>query len=385
MLKFLGLFLKNLGRNKIRTSLTAMAVIVLVAIYTFATSVTATVTRLLAAYSNQSRLIVREKWVMPSKFPARYVTKIAAVPGVEDWTTWSFYAGHLDDMGHNAAGIATRIDNLPEMHPGLENLDPTLLDAMRSQRNGALVGHSVMTQMHWQVGQKFTLRSYTHIGYDLDFQVVGAIDSDLWANNFFFRQDYYQEGVGDKDRVNIMWLRAADERTGRQVAAEVERMFANGRDKIRVETESAGVGRLLSRSNTVVQIINFVVTILLIDMVVVLSNSISMTVRERRREMAILKILGFQPSFILRMIVGEAMMVGALGGVLGAGFAYTLTLLNRFDYLPTRIDFLVQFPVAPHYILHGLLVGAAVGFLGSIVPAWHAQKVKVIEAFSNAG
>jgi putative ABC transport system permease protein len=385
MLRVFILFLKNLGRNKVRTALTALAVVVLVAVYTLASTVTDIVNQVVSAHSSQTRLIVREKYIMPSQFPIRYVPKIAAIEGVEDWTVWHFYAGYLDDAGHTAAGIATRMDNLREMHPGMEDLDPALLDAMDREKNGVLMGQSILDQMNWHPGQKFSLTSFTHLGKNLDFKIVGVLPSELWSKNFFFREDYFQEGVGDRESVNLVWLRVADSETGKRVAADAERLFANSRDKLRVETESAGVGRFMGRANTIVHIINFVVSILLIDMVVVLSNSISMTVRERRREMAILKILGFQPRFILGMIAGEAIVVGAAGGLLGAGLAYLVSVLNMAGQLPIRIDFLVQFPIPPRFILHGLLVGAAVGFIGSAVPAWMAQKVRVVEAFSNAG
>lgn len=384
-MKFIALLLKNLGRNKIRTTLTALAVVVLATIYTLAISVTSAVNRMIAAHDSNTRLIVREKWVMPSRFPARYVRQIAALDGVKDWTTWNFYAGYVDDAGHNAAGIATRIDNIRQMHPGFENLNPALLEAMRSQRNGVLMGTSIMSQMRWKVGQKFTLTSFTHVGRNLEFQIVGVLPAEIWANNFFLRDDYYREGVDDKDTVNIVWLRVGNEEQGKRLAAQIEGMFAGSRDKLRVETESAGVSRFMGRTSSVVNIINFVVTVLLIDMVVVLSNSISMTVRERRREMAILKILGFQPRFILMMIVSEATVVGAAGGALGAGLAYAASVLNVFDQLPTRVDFLLQFPVSGHLVFQGMLIGAAVGLAGSIFPAWKAQGVNVIEAFSNAG
>lgn len=383
MFQFLSLLVRSLGRNKTRTSLTGLAVIVLVAIYTLATTVTDTVNQMLRAYSSQTRLIVREKWVMPSVFPVRYISQIADVPGVEDWTVWHFYAGTLDNAGHNGAGIATRIDNLVRMHSGLETLDPKLLTAMQRQKDGALVGRWILQQMNWKVGQRFTMNSFTHLGKNLQFTIVGELPSELWARNFFFREDYYQEATQDKETVNIVWLRVADDTTGKRVSADVERLFAKSPAKLRVETESAGAGRFIGRIGTIVNVINFVVSILLIDMVVVLSNSISMTVRERRRELAIFKILGFRPWFLLVMVVGEAMLVGAAGGLLGAGCTYLLSLLNSLGRLPVRIDFLLQFPIPPKFVLHGLVIGALVAFLGSIVPALHARRVHVVEAFSN--
>ncbi len=385
VLKFLNLFLKNLGRNKVRTTLTALAVIVLVVIYTFAATVTDTINRFFDSHSSQSRLMVREKWLIPSCFPIRYVPKIASVSGVEDWTVWHFYGVFFDDAGHAGAGIATRIDNLREMHPGLENLDPALIDAMKRERTGVLMGQRLMEQMNWRVGQRFSVNSFTHPGKNLQFKIVGVLGADAWSRNFFFRQDYYREGVGDMDDVNIVWLRVSDVETGKRVAADVEHLFQTSRAKLRAETESAGVSRVASRTKTVINIINFVVAILLIDMVIVLANSISMTVRERRVEMAILKILGFQPSFILVMVIGEAVAVGAGGGLLGAGLAYAFTWLNSAGQLPFRIDFLVEFPVPAKFILHGFVVGALVGFAGSVIPALGTRKVRVAEAFSDAG
>ena len=68
-------------------------------------------------------------------------------------------------------------------------------------------------------------------------------------------------------------------------------------------------------------IVDVVVAILLIDMLVILSNSISISTRERRREMAIFKVLGFQPSYVMAMVIGEAMIVGGIGGALGGVLA----------------------------------------------------------------
>jgi putative ABC transport system permease protein len=385
MSKFATLLLRSLGRNKVRTTLTGLAVIVLVAIYTLASTVTTTVNQLLAAYSSNSRLLIREKWIMPSVFPVRYVPKIAEVEGVVDWTVWHFYGGVFDEAGHSGAGIATRIDNLKEMNPALEDLDPALIHAMLERKDGALVGRWIVDQMKWKVGQRFTFKSFTHPGKDLKFEIVGVIPSELWSRSFFFHEDYYQEGTGDKDRVNVLWLRVSNEQRARQAAGEIERLFEKSPDKLRVETEAAGAGRFIGRTSTIVNIINFVVAILLVDMVIVLSNSISMTVRERRKEMAILKILGFQPMFILMMVVGEAMLIGALSGFVGASLAYIVSALNNAEMLPWRISFLLDFPIQPRFILHGLVVGAGVGFLGSIIPAWKARTVQAIEAFSNAG
>lgn len=385
MLRFVVFALKNLCRNRLRTTLTGLGVVVLMAIYTIAGTVTDKVNRMVSAHSSQVRLIVRERWTVPSRLPVRYVRTLANLDGVEDWTVWHLYAGVLDDVGNVAAGFATRMDNFREMHPETEQLDPAVLEAMQRCRNGALVGRWILDHMGWRVGQKCTFRSFTHPGKDLEFEIVGQLPSEIWDRCFFFREDYFQEGLADKETVNVVWLRVRDVETAERLAAQIEQDFSRRRDQVRVETEAAGVGRLVGRTKAVVNIVNFVVAVLLVDMVVLLSNSISMTVRERRQEMAILKILGFQPSFITAMVVGEALVVSVAAGVLGAAAAFALSELNLSGRLPFSDRFLLEFPVPAKFVWHGALVGAAVGFLGSALPAWRVQRVRAVEALASPG
>jgi putative ABC transport system permease protein len=120
-------------------------------------------------------------------------------------------------------------------------------------------------------------------------------------------------------------------------------------------------------------------------MVIVLSNSISVATRERRSEMAVLKVLGFQPGLIMALVVGEATLVGALSGLLGAAAAWTgstLAVRGVFPW-PEITGLFMMFPIAASTVAWGMVMGALVGFAGSIVPAWNARKVKVSDVFAK--
>jgi len=119
--------------------------------------------------------------------------------------------------------------------------------------------------------------------------------------------------------------------------------------------------------------------------VIILSNSISISVRERRVEMAVLKVLGFQPLHITLMIIAEAMLVGALAGLVGTAIVSLLSQLTVSGTLPLYNwnKFLLQFPVPWSAALWGLLIGAGVGLTGSVLPASSARSVKVSDVFSR--
>ena len=388
MLKFLKMVFKNLGRNKWRTILTGLAVVVLVAIYAVMTTVTGSVRRLVSSQARQTKLVVSERWVMPSRLPIRYLPEITGLAEVEDWTTWNFYAGFFDDSlrrDRQGVGIATRPDNLLAMHPDLSDIGTPAVRALQKTKSGVLIGAAVLETMRWKVGQNFTFVSTSHPGRNLQFTIVGVIPRGPWARGFLFRQDYFEEGVGNDATINCVWLRVRDPNAGRALAAGLQQRFSDRQPQLKVETESAGAARFVGRSQALLSIIDVVVAILLVDMVVILTNSISIVTRERRTEMAVLKVLGFQPWHVMNLVIFEAVLVGAFSGFLGAGTVWLVSELTVKGVLrvASLTSFLVTFPVSLQTLLTGTLLGAGVGLAGSIIPAWNCRRVQVADVFAN--
>jgi putative ABC transport system permease protein len=385
---FLGLILKNLGRNRLRTTLTGLAVGVLVTICVEMLAVTLAARERLSNSASRSKLVVTERWVLPGQVPRRFLPELTSLPGVEDWTVWSYYGGYFDQslqLDRAAVGVATRPENLVAMHANLAGVDPAAVEALRQEKDGVLVGVGVMRTMGWQVGQRFTFNSVSHPGKDLRFHVVGVLPAGDWARGFVFRDDYFKDATGDKDAVGCVWLRTAGPEEARRVADRVEKDYASRDPELKVETESAGAARFTDRGQAVLSLIELVVAILLADMVVVLANSIGMATRERRVEMAVLKVLGFKPRLVMALVVGEAVLVGAFSGLGGAAWAWGTSALVVSGVLPPSplTDNFLLFPVQPLSLLWGTLLGAGVGLAGSIVPAWAARRVQVSDVFAK--
>ncbi len=387
-MKVLLLILKNLRRNKLRTTLTALAVIVMVVLCTEAATVLFWVHQHVHTQACQSKLLVSERWVAPSCIPTRYLALLTHQEGVEDWTLWNLYTGYLDTSRQSSRkgfGLATRPDNLIAMHLGLEKLDPAAVEALQREKTGAIVSADLMQQMNWKVGQQFTVLSSSHPHKDLRFKIVGVLPPGEYVRNFFFRQDYYEEGTGNKETITCVWLRLRDAETAQRVASRIQKQFQHSQPELKVETESAGVARFVSREQALLSVLKWVVAVLVLDMAIILSNSISVATRERRVEMAVLKVLGFEPVVIMALVVGEAMLLGAVSGFVGAALAWLSSTLAVHGFLPsnpaTRIFF--SFPIQAAMVLWGALLGALVGFMGSIVPAWNAWQVKVSDVFAK--
>jgi putative ABC transport system permease protein len=386
--KFVVLILKNLRRNRVRTVLTVLAVTVMVTICVEMRTILGTVAGHVEADSGQSRLMVTERWVVPSRIPVRYLPILSRLDGVEDWTTWNTYPAFFNEArqaDQEVFGIATRPDNLVAMHPGMAKLDPAALDALKRIKSGALVSADVARDLDCKAGQSFTLFSAVDPQKSLRLKVVDVMPAGEYPRMIFFRRDYFEEATGEKDSVDMVWLRTRDPEAARRVAAQIQDEFRNRQPELKVETESAGVGRFAGRAQSILGVIRLVITILLIDMVVVLSNSISVATRERRAEMAVLKVLGFEPRAIMVLVIGEAVLVGAVSGLIGTGLAWGCSAFAGSGGLPpsgfTRLFTL--FPIRADALLWGVALGALVGFAGSVVPAWNARGVKVSDVFAK--
>lgn len=384
--KFVVLVLKNLGRSKVRTTLTALAVTVLVTISTLVLTITNAVEKQLQSESGKSKLVITERWVAPSEVPVKYIPRLVKIPGVQDWTVWNLYTGYFDEsMQRDKAGfgIATRVENIQRMHPALEQVDPQAIAALKREKHGCLMGSTIMTALKWKVGQQFTFASTSHMGKNLRFKVVGVVPNGL---NFFFRNDYFEEAVGNKTAVSIVWLMLQSVHDVNAVTSRIQETFAGLQPELKIETESAGVARMAERGEAILSIIRMVVAVLIIDMIIILSNAISISVRERRMEMAVLKVLGFAPSHIIVMVVSEATFVGGMSGLFGAFIAWSCSYLAQVGVLPhdsAFTGFMLIFPIGWRALVSGFVLGSAVGFIGSVIPAWNSRKVKVSEVFSR--
>jgi putative ABC transport system permease protein len=119
----------------------------------------------------------------------------------------------------------------------------------------------------------------------------------------------------------------------------------------------------------------------LATMAVVIATAISISVRERRAEMAILKVLGFGPNRVLFLVLAEAVFLGAGSGLLSALLTYAYG--NWLGGLRFQIAFFPMFRIPDEALIWGPFWGGACALLGAILPAWSARSVKVVEVFSK--
>src|SRR5207253_753181 len=119
---------------------------------------------------------------------------------------------------------------------------------------------------------------------------------------------------------------------------------------------------------------------ILIIMSLVIACAISISVRERRTEMAVLKVLGYTPGRIMAFVLGEALLIGGLAGLLAAASVYVPVhcIMKGFSF---PVAFFPIFDIFADALWWGAAIGLFTSLVGSFVPAWSARSVKVSEVF----
>ena len=95
-----------------------------------------------------------------------------------------------------------------------------------------------------------------------------------------------------------------------------------------------------------------------------------------------MKVLGFRPNQILLLILGEALFVGTLAGLIAAALTYGL-FNGMWGGIPFRIGFFPVFRIPEAVFCWGVAMGSFTSFIGSVIPAFTARSVKVSEVFSK--
>ena len=403
------LAVKNLRRNLVRTILTGLVIMVLVAMVTIIWSVMSFMDSLMQEKSADFKLILSERWMLPSQMPAthadylnpespKFLPELKGLYGPKDFMTWSFYGGSTDpakmSLETMAFFFALEPKSMRSMMDDLENLDPALVEKLQQKRDGVLMGKERLDTLNLKVGNRFKVTSFNYKGVDLEFEVVGELPKGRYDRSGIMNASYFNGALDkyatdkrvrhplDQKRLNYIWLRVADKDTFNKVGEIIENTPYFADIPVKVETGSSGLAAFFDAYRDIFWGIKYLlVPAMLAIMALVVANAISISVRERRPEMAVLKVLGFRPYQILFLVLGESLFIGCLSGLLSAGLTYAIIGLRGGISFP--IGFFPAFPVPAVAFFWGLAMGAGTAFLGSFLPALSARSVKVSEVFSK--
>jgi putative ABC transport system permease protein len=421
--RFLLIAFKSLQRNLLRTSLTYLASFVLVVVVVMVFSVLYYLDILTKEKSKDLKLIITEKYQANSKMPFSYARPLSEgaadarrPPEVkpQDHMTWQTYLGTLDAIKNTRESMIPIIGMEPRKmltvmesvfndfamgeaeHKGakpreqVEMLNAVVAEMERNKK-AIIVGRKCMEAMNKRVGDSITVTGINYTGLDLEFQIVGEFPPGRYDQIAVMNRDYLNDALdaypkthGNQkhplaDRsLNMVWLQVPDLPAYGRIAEQIDESGIFADPSVKCETLSSGVNTWIEGFQDLFWAMRWLLApAILFTMILVIANAISISVRERRKEMAVLKVLGYRPAQILGLVLGEAVIIGAISGFLSA--ILTWLAVNHAPHAPQSFEIWVP----DRALWWGPALGALTALVGSVVPAWNACKIRVSEVFAR--
>lgn len=381
-MRFLPFILRNALRSKRRTVLTILSIVV--SLFLFCTLRTV-ITSLDASLrmTDTTRLVVRRSTSLTFFMPLSYKDRLAQIPGVEavSWSDW--FGGVYIDERHFFPQFAVDPKGYIPMYPEYDIEPPGAPDTFQRERTACIVGEKLAKRYGFRVGQQITLKGQIFPG-TWDFTVRGIAHShspDLDTNFMLINWDYLNQRTGNLGVVGVYVVKISDPSRAGEIAKTIDATFANSPAETKTETEKAfqlGFITMLGNIQTVIVAIG---TVIVIAIILVSMNTMMMAARERTREIAILKALGFTNRAVLGLVLAESLLISLAGGVLGTGLARTVFSLTDFN----AGGFFSSFIVTWGTVARAIAIAAFLGLVSGVVPAWNAARLKVVDALRHAG
>ena len=386
MIYFLRLVVKNASRHKLRSALTVVGIVVAISAF----GLLRTVIDAWYAGANASssaRLVTRNAVSLVFPLPLTYAQRVRQVPGVTavSWANWfgGVYVSERNFFPQFAVDAPSYLDIYPEFV-----LSPAERKAFLTDRQGAIVGRKLADQYGWKVGDQIPLRGTIFPG-TWTFNLRGIYDGATRAtaeSQMLFHWDYLNESVKKRfprrgDQVGVLIERLQDPDQAAAVAQEIDATFKNSLAETLTETENAFQLGFVSMSEAILLAIEAVSYVVIVVIMAVMANTMAMTVRERGREYATLKALGFGGGWVGLLIFGESLLIALLGGL--AGIALTFPLANAFR--EALGAFFPIFYVSNETIVAQFAAALLVGIVAAVFPAWRAARIQVVDGLRTVG
>jgi putative ABC transport system permease protein len=380
-MKFLYLVWTNLMRKKLRTLLTLLSILVAFLLFGYLGAIRQGFSAGIDV-AGLDRLIVRHKVSIIQLLPEAYEARIEQIEGVVDAVHQTWFGGVYQKPTNFFAQMPVKPEEYLAMYPEFQLSDEER-KAWLATRSGAVAGRGTAERFGWKVGDRIPINAtiWTRQGGESawEFDLVGIYDgAEKGTDNtqFLFRYDFFDESRQfGQGLVGWYTVRVADPDRAAQVAAAIDAEFANSPNETKAEPEGAFVQGFANQMGNIGFIMMSIIAAVFFTILLVAGNTMAYAVRERTNELAVLKAVGFSDRTVLGLVLGESLLLTALGGGLGLGLAWLLVSAGD----PTG-GALPLFYIPGRVLAAGAALIVVMALVAGILPALQAGRLRIADA-----
>lgn len=372
---------KNAFRNKRRSVLTVLSVGASLLLLTLMMAIWRNFYLRDGSADSALRLVTRHKVSLTFTMPSFYREKIRALHGVAQVVPQNWFGGiYKDDKSGNFfAQFGTDPDEFFNVYKEWQIPQDQVL-AWQRDRAGAVVDSELAKKFGWKVGQKVVVTG-TIFPVNLELNIRGIFTAPAPTSSLYYNQKYVEEAVPYmKGQQGFYTVLADSPQSVAGIGPAIDEMFRNSPQPTKSETERAFQLGFLAMLGNVKAFILSICGAVVFSILLVSANTMAMSVRERTREVAVLKTLGFTRGTVLGLFVGEAVALALVGGVCGSLLAWLLGLgAAKAGGFAGALQ--VNLPT----MLTAWVVAALVGFVSAFVPSYNASRMDIVDGLRHIG
>jgi putative ABC transport system permease protein len=386
-MRILKLVLKNALRHKLRTFLTIVGIsVAMIAFALLRTVVTAW--NIGVDASQADRLITRHavSFIFPLDYA--YKDKIAKIPGVKEVSYANWFGGVYIDKTQFFARMGVDADTYFDLYSEFLLSEKELND-FKGQRNACVIGEGIARQYKLNIGDIMPLEGDIYPG-QWEFVVRGiykAKNKTTDTSQMLFHWKYLNERMEQESpaRANeVGWyiIRVDNPQHAGDISAQIDEQFKNSAAETKTETERAFQQGFLQSTGAILTAMDVMSFLIVGIIMLVLANTMIMSARERTREYAVFKALGFSRPHLTGLILGESLLISALGG--GLGLLLTFPMVAGFEQAIPK-GFFPVFQIEPITLVLAIVAVLFIGIVAGLFPLQRVFSTRIIDGFRFVG
>jgi putative ABC transport system permease protein len=380
--KFFRLIWAGLWRKPVRTILTLLSIVVAFILFGTLQGVNQGLNQALQKM-DVDRLYVTPLHSQADPLPISYFEQLADIPGVSAVSFLTYFGGYYRESRNNVSAFATNVPALFRVYRDLK-IDPQVLSNMSKVRAGALVSDTLAVKYGWKAGDRISLGTSIWTqksgSNTWEFEMVGTFDASAYGASFpgfLLNQAYFSEAAAFGNHDTSMFLvRVADPMRAQVIASAIDAKYLNSDAATRTEHESALMQRQLKQIADINYIANTIAGAVIFTLLFLTANTMMQSVRERTKEFAVLKTLGFSDEKVLVLVLIESLLLCIFGA--GSGMLVAKALFNS----PGLQAVLGAISMPTAVLVTSAMLAVGLALVSGLAPALRAKRVTIVEALA---
>ncbi|MDQ7779732.1 MAG: FtsX-like permease family protein [Planctomycetota bacterium] len=257
------------------------------------------------------------------------------------------------------------------------DVDAAAVEDFKADKSGALMGVEMARRFGYKVGEYVTLPKLEGVSFTV--RGIYTTGGTVYDNVVLVGRRFLQECVDAQGISSQFQVKVKDGVNPEQVAAEIDTLPATV--KTRTLSEKAFMGSAFEDLAGMMEYARIVAVATLLVLLVAIGNTISMATRDRIREIAVLRTLGFTRRSIMGTVLAESFTISVIGGAVGLLIAWLAFTFGRFVIAVCGMS--IRFALAPEMIFLVAVVIGALGLAGGLVPAIASSRRNVAHSLRH--